>query len=598
MEYEEDQSTLLLRQFAFEKQVRAFRGVTELFPKPEQDASFDFSPVRTIFTVSPSIGQVTRIHTLNALKKLGYTVVSVEIKNSWFPGQRVEYKLTPLRPGILNQLDKLPTISSSGQGRAHVELDSTGRIRLVGRNAGPSMYGPWVQTKQKPSVITASRSLDMADFLNNRNDIIRDALQERSKNINETENIEIPDDEIPIMITEENELLCIKLEKDVFHVGGVGSTGTGKTLSIHSLIDRIFWRTENKVAILNDSVNQCFTWRKPCTTPAWESVLARYNETPRGLPVAVFVPNHKNITDIPFEEQMAFREAISWEWMVHNWRAFLDGSPWELGMTEKYFTRFKNEFLKAYKLEDLQNFFYDKGDSKEIQKNSVDKINATLADMWAKEFIDRSTKIVSKWQFKTPEDHFEEDPFVGCLRVGFVPVLNTVNLKDQHYHPQYTKYKIDQVRHYQLSIPTGKRKKMWLFIDEIGDIYKKGNEKTVAGRKLVETVTQGRNFQLGCMYTIQNYTQIDPEIRNNTGYFFCFKMKSAEEGRSIAKNLGFDKAVGESLTSLPTGQCVLCSNDREFVLYTPYGERYRATGAFRGEVLPPLSMHYRPGDDM
>ena len=595
---EEDDSTHLLRQFAFEKGIRVFRGVTELFQKPEKPLNFDFSPDETVFTVNPSIGNVKRIRTLDPLKRLGYTIISADIKKPWFPGQQSEYKLAPYRPGLLHQLDRIPTISSHGQGRITVELDSTGRIRLVGRNAGPNMYGPWIQTKTKPSVVTNRRTLDVTDYLSRREDVIQDTIRELSKNINEEENIFIPSDEIPVMITEENELLCIKLEKDIVHVGFVGKSGMGKTLAAHAFIDRVFWRTDNKIAILNDSVNQCFTWRRPDTTPAWANTLNRYNETPRGLPVAIFVPNHKNVVDIPFENEMAFRETISWEWLVQNWKTFLAGSPWELGQTEKYFTRYKKEFLQMFKLEELQDYFYDKAKSKDIQPNSADKINATLGDMWAKEFIDRSTKIASKWNFQTKEEHYEEDPFVGCLRAGLVPVLNTVNLKDQHYHPQYTKYKIDQVKHYQLSIPTNKRKKMWLFIDEIGDIYKKGNEKTVAGRKLVETVTQGRNFQLGCLYTIQNYTQIDPEIRNNTGYFFCFTTSSIEEGRSIAKNLGFEKTIGDSLTTMPKGQCIAISNDREWVIYTPYGERYRMTGAFKGDPLPPLSMHYRPGDEI
>ena len=380
--------------------------------------------------------------------------------------------------------------------------------------------------------------------------------------------------------------------------GGIIVGNSGKTLTAHAIIDRIFWRTQNHIAILNDSVNQCYAWRKPMTTPAFCDTIRRFKETPRGLPVAIFVPNSKNVIEIPFENELAFRETINWEWIVNNWKLFLEKSPWELGLSEKYFRQFKNDFLRMEKLEQLQRFFQDKAETKEVPDKTADKICATLADMWDRKFIDRSVGAKGKWHYNTPTEHYETDPYVGALRAGLIPVLNTVDLKDQHYHPQYTKYKIDQVKQYQLSIPTSKRKKLFLFFDEMGDIYKKGNDITPAGKKMIETITQGRNFQIGAIYTIQNYTQLHPEIRNNTGYFFCFTMTAAEEGRALAKNLGLSKELGDRIVKLPHGQCIAASNSREWIVYTPYGEKYRATGAIEGTPLPPLSMHYRPGDEL
>ena len=380
--------------------------------------------------------------------------------------------------------------------------------------------------------------------------------------------------------------------------GGVIVGNSGKTLLAHAIIDRIFWRTDNRIAIMNDSVNQCYSWRKPMSTATFCDTITRLQETARGLPVIIFMPNSKNVLEVPFERELAFRETINWEWIVTNWKMFLDKSPWELGLSEKYFRRFKNDFIRMDKLEQLQRFFQDKAETKEMPDKSSDKICATLADMWERKFIDRSVNIPSRWHYQLPNEHYEIDPFVGALRAGLIPVLNTVDLRDQHYHPQYTKYKIDQVRQYQLSLPVGRRKKLYMFYDELGDIYKKGNDITPAGKKMIETITQGRNFQIGAIYTIQNYTQLHPEIRNNTGYFFCFTMVALEEGRAFAKNLGLSKQLGERIVKLPKGQCIAATNNREWVIYTPYGERYRATGAIEGTPLPPLSMHYRPGDEI
>jgi len=49
------------------------------------------------------------------------------------------------------------------------------------------------------------------------------------------------------------------------------------------------------------------------------------------------------------------------------------------------------------------------------------------------------------------------------------------------------------------------------------------------------------------------------------------------------------------LKNLKKGEMVVMSNDKKFVVYDSNGNKYKTTGVFRGDAIPTLSEHMRPG---
>lgn len=410
---------------------------------------------------------------------------------------------------------------------------------------------------------------------------------------------ELPEDEIPVMISEDNKIVCIKLTRDAVHVGIIGKTGTGKTVLAHSILDRLYWRTSRKIAIMNDSVNQCFAWGFPQDEKMFLPSLKKTYAEARPLPIVNFAPNSNTLRELPLEGTQTFRLLLSWEWLVQNYKSFFQSKPeWKLDKTEKYLAALKDELEDCTSMEQVFAALQaaDKANGGELPSASIQKLSSIFEDIFDAGFVDISTPHGSgRWTFNTMKESFEEHPFVGVMRTRGVPVFNTVDLKLKHYYPQYVKFMLDQIMRYQQSLELHNQEPIHLFFDEITDIYRIGRGRTIAGNKLVETITQGRNHNIGAIYTTQEYLGVEESIRANTGYFFCLLQGSDENRKRIMKDFNLPKNTATNLGELEKFECIVISNDREFVLYDADGNKEVVTGAIQGRILAPLSRHRPPG---
>ena len=279
--------------------------------------------------------------------------------------------------------------------------------------------------------------------------------------------------------------------------------------------------------------------------------------------------------------------------MVKAYSYFLKGKEeWILGKSEKYFKNIQGDISECKSLSDVEETLYNNFGQEKSLKPTINKIMSCMQDIWESNFLDISNRIPSNWMFNFDNEQFFDSPYMGLAKMGIVPIIVTSNLKNQHYYPQYKRLIYDKI--FNLQLESKKRKRTWLFVDEIGNIYKRGQTKTVAADSLTRCVTEGRQPQLGVIYTIQNYSKLDEEIRNNTSYLFSLVYSSQEEINAIAADFDLPKNLKDTLKRLKPKEMMAMSNDKKFVIYTPDGNRYEQSGAFKGIGVPALSEHMRP----
>lgn len=488
---------------------------------------------------------------------------------------------------------------------ANIEFDEKGGwARIVDKRAGPLGISQWYKIENK-NRITSLKNLNSYKRIPsykgtfNKEITSKDVYAHYLGRVDQTlENIRA--NEIPVMKTDAGQIVCIKLEKDVSHVGIIGKTGSGKTLFAHALLDRLYWTTGRKIAVMNDGVNQCYAWGFPQDEPIFLPSLDITKAKPRPLPVVVFAPNSQTLGKLPLEDKQTFRLLLSWNWLVENYKTFFQSKPeWKLDKSEKFLGDIREELMACKHPEEVYSIIRanDQTEGGDIPHQSATKLVSIFREIFDAQFVDISTTHGSgEWNFRTANEEFEAQPFVGIMRVGGVPVFNTVDLKLKHYYPQYVKFMMDQIMKYQQSLPLNKQEPIHLLFDELTDIYRIGKGRTIAGNKLIETITQGRNHNVGAIYTTQEYLGIEESIRANTGYFFCLIQSSSENRNKIVKDFGLSKATATAMGLLEKFECIAISNDREFVVYDSDGNREsQIYGAIKGKILPPLSRHRPPG---
>jgi hypothetical protein len=154
------------------------------------------------------------------------------------------------------------------------------------------------------------------------------------------------------------------------------------------------------------------------------------------------------------------------------------------------------------------------------------------------------------------------------------------------------RYWIDSIFEHQITVSKYKNEPTWLFIDELPDISSTEN-RTVAAYSLRRIVTEGRNPKLGTIFALQNWTKVDPQIRNNTTHLFSYHNKS-KETKAIGKDFDLPTHIEKDIITLPKFRMIAMTHEK-FVVYTPEGERYTTSDPIKGMAIMPLSQHQAPG---
>lgn len=533
------------------------------------------------------------------LLRLGFCIMSYIPEKRWLHAQRTAYKIVRYQPGMPHY----GNIPKKGQSGDHYVLFSPAQkaLQLVGPNAHPTGYGPIIQVEMShaPSKKEEVRNINKY-FENSENDLFEEQIQKKVPSIDFGPKY-LAIKEIPILFSiETNEIVCIPIEIDIPKIGCVGKTGSGKTYGAHEIIDNIKWKTNHEIAFLNDNSNQSFMWTLPNQSSMQAKYLEKVGAEPRALPIVPLYPTSDDLKDkdILLGDEISQKISMSFADVIEHFDYFFQAKEnWKLGASDKWFRQCKDRFKESTSLEEMEDILVEEIGHIKGLKPTIGKIMSIFRDMMDLNFTDISSGVAANWKFvlNMEDKEIETNPIIGLMRAGAIPSIITTNLGRKEYFPNYMRYYMDSIYDMQIT----RNKPVWMFVDEVGSIYKKGNRKTVAAQSFIKACTEGRQRQLGLIYTIQNYSKLDEEVRNNTNYLLSCIYSDSKEINMIAKDFDLNSRRKSELSKLRNHEVIAMSNDKPFVIYTFDGERREETGvAYKGFTIPCLSEHRRPGTEL
>lgn len=492
--------------------------------------------------------------------------------------------------------DRITDVEADGIPAGHsVEFDvANKRARLLGMGAGfGSGKSRWVDKYEKQ---VEEKELnpwrrDMDRFGN-----LSDVQKQVIKKIKVTE--------LPIMISDQDEIVCIDVDsKDESVIGICGQRGSGKSFMSHGIIDRLHYKTDIRIGILNDILNETITWWKPWNkldddSVHWIRTLGKYNETALPLPIIYLYPNANDLFDVYKENDLGHRITFSFEHLIDNAENYLrDSKSWQLRPASMAaFKSLKVRLLNCKKFSDVQKLL------KNIPKDKMDaniknSIYRVLDSLYSKQLLDVNTPYVSKWKIKDLDTGKEElyPPFIACIILGIIPSLVTSQFQSKDYFPQYFRYIVKDIFNRQVHDTAFRDKKyrIWLFCDEITAVCQRRKE-TVATEVLKEVVTRGRPARMGLIWATQNPEKIIDEIYTNTTHLFTFRFVTKQQAKAVVDNYGLPEYRVKDILNLGKHEC-LATTSTKFIVYDSTGKKRVTSGeAFKGKSLMTYSSHKAP----
>lgn len=494
----------------------------------------------------------------------------------WRKNQRVFYRIVP-DDGRYKMLDGFPIDHYAQEDVAN------GSIRLVGPSAGPRGLSDWVVMKREQRKVKRERTMN--DLLKRPKKVIQDYMTRVTGIAPPPNKVEIR--ELPFMITNNNEVVCLDQSLDEPRIGCFGTTGSGKSYAMHALMDMAYhhplWK--RRVAVINDIQSECGTWVYPNTNRGDIEVLNKVGLQPRPLPMVYLHPTLEDAYERLHAGTVGFDISLPYKTIINRF-----GDFFKLEGSEKYFKDMKTELLGCKSKEDLYNLTSKYRDI--LPRGTINKINSTLGNIFKLKIMDVSTDVPSSWTIKDLAGEKSYNPLTACIRAGVIPCFETQTLTSYDYFPQYYKYFVGDVFNRQNNDPDFRKNqfRIWLYVDEVLNVAATDN-KSVAETLLTRTVTEGRIRRIGTILATQNFRKLPERIRSNIKTIITFN--NPQEAGLIVRQYNMPSHFKKTIKELEKFEMLAYTTDY-FIVYDNEGNKFKAKGPFVGRSLPPMSLHKKP----
>ena len=604
-------SLKMMDQYCYAKQYLAEQEV-ELYIGDKQILKWEGNPhykeyeYRTLIEKGAPLTETTRrklIKTYKEILRLGAMIIArpTDYDERTYRSQKVIYELIPRDPNI-KDVGEIPMRTYPHW----VEYDIENRmVRLMGMSAGIPRRpgrGPWVRLPNKePTKKSESMITSFTKYLDDKK--VKNILTSFKKKLAPLD--EGPDfkeiDEIPFMITDNNEVICIEDTNDPPVIAAVGTRGSGKTMVTHTITDSVYNKGKGRVVVFNDRQRQFLPWPLPSDVEGFNRENQRVCHFPTPLPCIFLYPTDYNIREVDFKKEgIGFEVTLPYNSIIDNYKYFFQGRKnWELGGSERYFKALRPYLKMCSNMDQVRNVVEEKLDLKTNKglKGSYEKIVRTMEDLFDTKILDINTGIPSKWRIRYQnKDVGSFFPVSAALSVGLIPVVENGHIYTKDYYPQYMRWLIQDLYENLLNkrLPYPEDTRTWMVVDEIGQIYKRNKARTVAAEALIDSVTEGRKPNLACVYTLQSWVQVDEEVQLNTTEVLAFNTNQSKDVAELASAFSLGKEEKEELKSLKTFEC-LAMTKKQWVVYDIDGNRYHTDESIKGRILFPTSQHTKVG---
>ena len=571
---------------------------------------FKIQPLKTWISIGTDlldekeIAQITEIPYQEMKHKFGLTVYSVPIDNvkvkPWVKNQRMVYVLEKKRIGISGE------ISYDNFNRMKLKLEWNRKdvtIRGVGHNFGTREgrfekgdITPWVpyDTEQKS---TRKTTLVTHDSYSE----ITDNLVELWTNKKFKNEQVMKINELPVMILEESELLCMPKTMPLPKILIVGKTGRGKSWALNSLMGRVFYIFQHRVGLLNDSLDQFYDLMLKAPKE-FIPELSRVGNEPRNLPVVNLYMSCPNLNVRYNDEHIGYRLTIPLKEFLYRYEFYTKGvSKWDLGSPEKYLRKDVINAMQKCKTgkevgKVLEGIIPNATEEKGIRQ-MIFKWESAFENIFRDEFTSNlfghEETTSAYWKVKLSDgEEVTGHPFLVSMEAGLLPVVNNSKAKTRYIAKKHMANLLRKIIDWQIAKDEEKRKPTWICIDELRDFLKKKHDELYDS--LDYLFTQGRFCKVGFIGSIQSYTTLSEDMKQNASHLIVFHIQTNEERNAIAKDYHISREVIDQLSNLKTFQCLFITKEK-VIIYDKCGRRRVVEGGiWKGKIIPPITVHKSP----
>lgn len=566
------------------------------------------------------------------LKQLNYKIVKRDIgKKEKKKGKKVEFLLRPLKENIKGEIEtgRTPIYHK-------VYLSEEGGVFIDGPNSINRGINPqgWQRIRHQSNPRDGNKKRkNTREYLY---DVYKDERFLKEEDKYQTKKI----GGIPFLYQIDGTIIAIKKSEEGFGALFTGMPGTGKTFLMHGIGERIFWYWKYPLYHLSDPMEETTTWINPTEKEEKENFineLKMIGEKPRPLPCIYIYPSleEKRTYDKNFP---SIQTSLPFKDLLDNWADCFGEMP-----TSQVVEQNKEKFLEFlesnYSKESLMNEINEK--IKEICTSKEGKLERGMVGKMRRDFglIIRSntcelttnrkkgdlgiisTKIKITHIEKEIKEEQEDGKIISDLDLTLgllkkiddspiaVPIFVTRGLIGRRWSVgrsrNKTTYKPDTTflaRNMDIILKKqetlkDKTQKVALMADEVQKWCGKTTDNLA--RDIVRRLfAERRHKPVICLFSTQDYTRVDEEIRDKAAYCFTLRQKAEKQAKEIQKDFDLDTSDKKAILNLnkKKRECLATTAVKDgFIKYYKDGSKEYTDEPQRGYALPPLSKHLHYG---
>lgn len=381
---------------------------------------------------------------------------------------------------------------------------------------------------------------------------------------------------------------------------------THNSFCLNSILGRVFYIYQDRVGLLNDSLNQFYDLMLPQDTSMFIPELNRIGNEPKPLPVVLLYMSCPGVKIKYQDENIGYRLVINCKEFLARWSYYTGGiESWKIGSPQKYMTKeLINEIDKCTTHEQVRTILFSTIEGAHEDKGKqamIYKWVSTFENIFREEFTSNLFKQEDSTSYSWTLKLYDEisgthetlsgHPFIMSMEAGIVPVINNYLAKSKPIAKKQMADLMYKIIQWQM-LRDEKKKRFWIFIDELKDFLgKKGDELYQA---LDTLFTQGRFNKIGFCGNVQEYTKLTPSMKANSTHLVIFELQTKEERKAVAQDYNIDADKVEEIANLKTFQCLFTTKEK-VILYDKEGRRLeKESGIWKGKIIPPISVHRSP----
>lgn len=402
--------------------------------------------------------------------------------------------------------------------------------------------------------------------------------------------------DIPVMVSEAGEIVCIPKENEVFSAAIVGSSGMGKTMVGNFLVSQLKNCMDWNVAIMNDLSEETYAWSEPMQNVRFQEYTKWWiNQTPFPSPL-IYVYPHTNSITVPLDKlhyKNYIKTVLPFSEILDNLEFYLNGvlSDFELGKSGNYINDIKEELAQCETSSQVTEVLNEKlpgGDGKRGFESMRAKIFNAFSNLMKEEILDITNPECHAYlRIKNPE--YVGNPFSVIMKAKGIPSLITSDLTNKKYKSIFFAHYINKIFDNNLKDFPGE--KTFLYFDELRTVCEKDDEP--AAKAVGNVSARGRINNVGLIYATQFYDKIPNCVKGaKLNYCFTFRHNNQKILSEISSDFDLDKKDKEKIKNLKIFECLALTN-KKFICYLD-GDKYEVTKPIKGHLIYPIANHMKP----